>query len=286
MENADQSATVDRSEPRRSQWRLMLKRGRDAIVRRVSSPDWWRYFRKRWTDRCLVLYVELTGNKVKVQGLTFSVDNPSILKFVKSMMYLEEYESEEIKLLKDQIDPSLPAVEFGASIGVVSCLTNRKLRDPTRHVVVEANPLLIPTLERNRALNNAQFEILQMALGYGSEVIEFHIDEKDSLAGSLRGGAGQVISAPTTSLARIVNERGFQAINLVVDIEGAEVELVANELDALRRHVKHLLVETHQRFLPEGSIDAMLDALIEAGFEITAGDRTDDYVFALANRNL
>lgn len=70
------------------------------------------------------------------------------------------------------------------------------------------------------------------------------------------------------------------------EIEGAEVDLVANELDVLRRHVKHLLVETHQRFLPEGQINAMLDALVGAGFEITAGDRDEDWVLALVNRNL
>lgn len=273
------------SESRLARWRRKLKRDgvRGIVARR------WNWYRYRFCVRFRPLtlqYIALKGNHIRLHGGKFFVGGPLITPEVRLWMYCGRYEDAEIELLKNHLDPSLPTVELGGSIGVVACLTNRKLERPTEHVVVEANSLLIPTLERNRALNNAQFEILQKAVGYGVDSINFYVNEGAFNCGSTVSPTSHVISAPTTSLGPIIQERGFQAINLIVDIEGAETDLVANELDVLKRRVRHLLLETHQRYLPEGSTDAMLDALLDAGFEIVSGDRLNDHVLALVNRNL
>ena len=58
-------------------------------------------------------------------------------------------------------------------MGVVACVTNRLLKNRTAHVVVEANPLVIPQLELNRTLNRCQFEIVNRAIAYGMESVTF-----------------------------------------------------------------------------------------------------------------
>ena len=51
-------------------------------------------------------------------------------------------------------------VEFGGGIGVISCLANRRIGQRDRHIVVEANPHLIPLLEKNRSLNRCAFTVV------------------------------------------------------------------------------------------------------------------------------
>jgi hypothetical protein len=110
--------------------------------------------------------VELFGNTITIDGVKLSVDNPGILTMHKSSLYFGHYEIGERELAKRHIDPNLPLVEIGASIGGVSCVTNKLLKDPTRHVVVECNPDNIPTLTKNRELNGCQFTIEPFALAY------------------------------------------------------------------------------------------------------------------------
>src|ERR1051325_201510 len=94
---------------------------------------------------------------------------------MKSRFVLNQYERPEREAITRYLDPSLPVVEFGACIGVVSCLTNKKLGNPQQHVVVEANPHLVPLLNKNREANHCEFTILHRAVGYGSNEIEFHL---------------------------------------------------------------------------------------------------------------
>ena len=50
------------------------------------------------------------------------------------------YEHEERELIRRWLKPEDHVIEFGACLGIVSCVTNKLLKDKTRHVVVEANP--------------------------------------------------------------------------------------------------------------------------------------------------
>jgi 16S rRNA A1518/A1519 N6-dimethyltransferase RsmA/KsgA/DIM1 with predicted DNA glycosylase/AP lyase activity len=71
------------------------------------------------------------------------------------------FEKHERETIKRCLDPNLPVVEVGGCIGVVACTTNRLLQEPSKHVVVEANPDLVPVLEANRQLNQCEFVVLQ-----------------------------------------------------------------------------------------------------------------------------
>jgi len=270
-------------EPRLARWRRQL---REKGIRRIAAGRARRYSRKvrNFPHWCLGKYVELTGDQVTIRGARFTLDNPLVPTAQKAEIYFGKYETTEIEYLNEFLDSSLPTVEFGASIGVVACLTNLKLERPSDHVVVEANPTLVPTLERNRALNDAKFENLNMAVGYGSPTIEFHITENFLNGSTLPPPGGvRVHVAPTVNLATILRDRGFDRINLIMDIEGAEIDLVANELDVLKRHVKLLIAEIHPRLAPDGQIPRMLETLANAGFR-TAAATTG--AVALINRAL
>ena len=158
----------------------------------------------------------------------------------------------------------LPVIELGGGIGFVSCYINRKLAHPRDHIVVEANPELIPTLETNRRLNRREFQIRSAALAYGPEETVLAIR---SWVVSMVGGHGtRQVPVATTTLAQLLRESGFAHINLVVDIEGGEADLVEHEGSVLSERVRTLILETHPPFTGEERAARMIAAIGALGF--------------------
>ena len=79
----------------------------------------------------------------------------------------------ERRAVKKHLRRDLPVIELGGALGVVACITNKLLADPTAHVVVEANPLAIPQLQLNKESNHCAFEIVNRAIAYGVDAVTF-----------------------------------------------------------------------------------------------------------------
>jgi FkbM family methyltransferase len=225
--------------------------------------------------------IELGGNRVTVDGLTFSLDNPLIRTRDKSTVCAGRHEVAERALVRAHLAPGLPAIELGGGIGIVSCSINKKLAQPGNHVVVEANPDLITTLETNRRLNGCEFRIRNAALAYGREETVLDID---SWATSRVGGRGtrQAVVA-TTTLERLLRETGFARVSLVVDVEGAEADLVEREGTLLGERVRTLIVESHPSIIGPDRAAQMIATLRSLGFVEVARSQQ---VLALENSTL
>lgn len=237
-------------------------------MRRFLSRQ-WRRLGSMWYEDSAVLgaLVEVMGNRVRVEGLQFSVESPLILRKLKSRFLTDRYEKPERRLLRKYLDPALPVVELGACIGVVSCVTNRLLLDPSAHVVVEAHPQLIPLLEQNRELNGCKFTIVAKALAYGTQEVAFGLHEY-FVGSGLRRPAERQVMVPATTLRALADERGFGDFQLICDIEGYEVDLIANEGDLLRERVSLLVLETHGFIVGDDEIARMAARLRELGFQL------------------
>jgi FkbM family methyltransferase len=215
--------------------------------------------------------VEWTGNRGRVGGLVFDLANPEIAPFIKGRFLLGTYEIGTLQQIDRFVPPELPVVELGACLGVASCLTNRRLRHPERHVVVEASPRLIPTLEANRQANRCGFQIINAAYWPHGEFVEFWPSPTHCVGGGLRkGGAREAIRVPAVTLRSILQQHGFERMTLLVDIEGTETALVDQELPLLVDHVEMLMMEVHPQNWGAGqaAIDTMLAKLKAAGFAL------------------
>ena len=215
-------------------------------------------------------FVGMPTDIVRLDGCKFLIAKDRVPANVVDLLLSDLYEEPERKALSRFIDPELPVVELGACIGVVSCLTNRRLRRPERHVVVEANSALLPLLEDNRARNGCQFKIINAAVSYGAETIAFNVDD-NILASSVHGGERQVVVA-TVTLERLLNEHGFERATLICDIEGAELQLVEHELQTIRERISTIVMELHDRIVGQEPTQRMLASLESAGFKIVSRD--------------
>lgn len=213
-----------------------------------------------------------TIKSVVLDGCTFdvaSLPNASI----KVALLNESYEGPERRSVRKHIDPDLPVIELGGCIGVVACITNKLLSDPTAHVVVEASPAAFPHLAGNRTRNRCQFEPLNAALSYGEERVSF-VPSMDFWGNSLRNkGDGESVSVKTTRLEDIVSKNGFESFTLICDIEGYEYELIRNEQHVFR-NASTIILETHARMIGELATEELLNILRQLGFKTVDEEST------------
>ncbi len=181
-----------------------------------------------------------------IDGCHFSVCSPAITTAFKSRFYFDEYETSEREALKRFLDPQLPVIELGGAMGVIACLTNRSLNHPEKHVVVEANPDILPLLKENRNRNNCQFTILHGAVAYGIDEVTFNLSN-DFWASSVQASFNKSVNVQSITLKQIVDEFDFDEFTLICDIEGGEVDLVKFDKEILCDRVNTLMIEVHKK---------------------------------------
>jgi hypothetical protein len=136
----------------------LLKTGGVANVTKAAAEKagmWWRHGELLGPGR----FVRPPADVARLDGCVFALDDPAVNEELRYLLLSGKHEGPERRLARRYVDPALPVVELGAAMGVVSCIINRRLADPARHVVVEANPGMIPLLTRNRDRNGCRFRI-------------------------------------------------------------------------------------------------------------------------------
>ena len=192
--------------------------------------------------------VESHGDRASLDGCTFFLGHPVIPTSLKSRFITGRYEKSERYAVSKYLSGHNPVIELGGSIGVVACITNRKLKDPSRHVVVEANPGLIPILEAHRAMNQCSFTVENRALAYGGHMVEFHLDSA-IVGGGIYNQSGDTVMVPTTTLGALCKSYEIESCDLICDIEGVEISMVSQEAETLKDRVKTLIIELHPMIL-------------------------------------
>jgi len=216
-------------------------------------------------------FVGMPTEIVRLDACKFSIAKDYVPANVVDLLLSHLYEAPERRALKEFLDPELPVVELGACIGVISCITNRRLRKPERHVVVEANPRLLPLLEQNRTRNHCHFVVVHAAVSHGAGTIPFNVGE-NILANSLNGDGQQRVLVPTVTLKHLLNDYGFERATLICDIEGAELQLIDHELETLSERVVTIIMELHDRIVGQKPTERMLGALEAVGFKVENRD--------------
>jgi FkbM family methyltransferase len=191
------------------------------------------------------------------------------------------YESNERALIMDHVPRSANVLELGGGIGFVATYLAEHLDVDATQVVVEANPDLLPVIERHRDLNDATFTTLGAAYDPASNRVRLRrdgpvtgtttvgVDDKDEMGHPRSNGNERknptAVSVPGVSLAELVDQFGPGPFTLVADIEGAEEGLVTGELETLVAHCPRLILELHDGpSLTAGEIRARV---FDAGYE-------------------
>ncbi len=221
--------------------------------------------------------VELFGNRVRMDGLTYSVDCPQISTPHKSTLAFGLHEIDERTLIGRWLPSDVPVLEFGGGLGVVSCLVNSKLDEPENHIVVEANPAMVTILQRNRRINGCKFQVVSKAISYGCDHVDLNVDEQ-FVGSSVKGmSSGKTVRVETTSVTDLLIHGGFANAGIVCDIEGSEADIIRRELPALGDRIRFFMTEMHPKILGQQVVNDLMADLTDLGFMLK--EQIGDSVF-------
>jgi len=207
-------------------------------------------------------------NVVSHHGVAIDLGEPVLTESLRRHLLRDSYEQEERRIYQRYLDGiDYDIVELGGGIGYISCIINNSIAKSAEHVVYEANDELIPVLERTHNLNNANFTIRNKAYSPDRNRIKFY--KKSNLAFSSAHQARrseQVIWTDSVSISNIKEENGFPEFILCGDIEGAEFQMIDQELSVLSESCPLVVLELHE--FTDNDITEYEHKLTSAGFEL------------------
>jgi FkbM family methyltransferase len=233
-----------------------------GLLRSVAGHFSGRFFRP-----VIGFYFDLTGDIYRVDGCRFKIPTHLTDRNYRSAFVLGEYEKVERKLISNFIEADDRVIELGGCIGVLSCLVNSRLISPTHHLVVEANPELIPILRFHRRLNRARFGIEHCAVSTEPEVsFEVH---RLMTHGRVCAHAGERrIQIRGKSLKGLHDAHGpFNA--LLMDVEGSELEILRSSRTLLLEY-RLVIIEFHNEVLCNSGLKECRSILASVGLERSA----------------
>lgn len=217
--------------------------------------------RERLYRPFLGLIFDLQGGLFRTNGCTFRIPKDVTTRAFRSCFLESDYEKYELDLIPRYLRPDDRVLELGACIGIVSCVTNRLLSDPSKHVVVEANPYCLSGLHRNRELNQCGFLIEHCAVDSSPEAT-FYL-YPCILAGNSQRGTSRPVRLPAKSLRQLIRERGPFNV-LIVDIEGSEREVFEHSADVLKES-RLVVVELHEWAIGIEGVKRCREILAQSG---------------------
>lgn len=184
------------------------------------------------------------SHQATVRGVTIVTYGVSMDSTMREYLYTGEYEADEASAIDSYLLPEMDVVDFGACLGFTACFANMRLATTSKHVVVEPNPHVQGALKATRNRNGCKFDIVQKAYGTGNDSIEIYPADSPWSTSQYRPDTTP-IQIKTVSLATLVEEFSLSDVALIIDIEGAEAELIEDELAVLEAYCDLLIIEFH-----------------------------------------
>jgi FkbM family methyltransferase len=208
------------------------------------------------------LWFDYIVRRYRVNGCEFEIPRALTSIGYRACFLTDNYEPEERELVRKFIHADDAVLECGACLGIVSCVTNKLLRDNRRHVVAEANPLCIPAIHRNRDLNQCGFLVENCALSNQPDVT-FYLHPVYIVGGSAQRETNRPVRVPGKTLKELEARYGpFTA--LIMDIEGSELEAL-EAADALLKNYRAVIIELHEWAIGPEKIERCRELLRRAG---------------------
>lgn len=186
----------------------------------------------------------------------------------KAAIFFKRYETREIYFVNKYLINSIPTIELGSSIGIVSCQIAKI--NKCKKIFVEANPTVLKTIDNNLHFNQFDnYVIVNGAIAYTEDdFITINLHE-NNLVGNLYNKLDGGSAVRVYTLSDILKLYNIEEYCLVMDIEGAEFELIQNDPLALI-NCKRIIAEFHDFEYAKNRIhfSEVIKMCEEAGFRV------------------
>jgi FkbM family methyltransferase len=199
-------------------------------------------------------------HRYRTEGMAFEIPKEHTNLAMRGKFTVDTYELPERTLIKRHLSSAAAVLELGGCIGVVSCVINRVLAHPRRHVVIEGNPNVIDVLKRNRDSNGCSFHIQHgvVSCGRHPKMSVGHVADCNQLAGT-------GVEVPAFSIEHLERVHALTFDTLVMDIEGGEYDVLRENTCHLPR-LRAAIIEFHPTLIGEAKTVELYHLLARTGF--------------------
>lgn len=199
----------------------------------------------------------------ETHGVKLWLAAPALRKGHRRQIVRQEYEEAELSILDATLTPEDSVLELGAGIGLTTIFCAKRIGDWTKVHALEANPALVPVLERNFALNGVRPDFHNMAAAKEAGEVEFTLDRSYTSSGihGRPSEAAERIRLPAAGFQDLLDR--YRPSYLIMDIEGGEIDLLPGaDLACVRK----ICLEVHPEIVGDAAISGVVEGLMHAGF--------------------
>jgi FkbM family methyltransferase len=200
---------------------------------------------------------EITLYGVKID-LTLDVITPEIRKFI----YNEGYEAQEISILDKVLEKDDRVMEIGAGIGFLSTFIAKRIGSD-KVIAYEANPELIPVIQRIYQINKVSPIVKNCILSDREGKCEFYIEKHFWSSSTFR----RSMNAKRILVKQVnINKeiKTFKPTFLIIDIEGGEKDLIPKI--SSWNGIRKVLIELHPHIIGEKECCLVVKQMLSVGF--------------------
>ncbi|WP_349435082.1 FkbM family methyltransferase [Pararhizobium sp. A13] len=204
---------------------------------------------------------------VRLGGVAIDTTVGHIPENVRELIFREVYEDTERDLIGKILKPGMRTLEIGTGIGFVSLVAAR-ICGEANVFCYEANPDLEQTIRRNFGLNGMTPNLTMRAVTIdGAPIAFFKSDNIISSSLYDRKRDDKQIVVESEALSDVLAKHDPAA--LIMDVEGAEIQLLAVDL----KNVADIIVELHPHIVGEDAIAALVSNLKSRGYVMLSNNR-------------
>ncbi|MEM8946725.1 MAG: FkbM family methyltransferase [Planctomycetota bacterium] len=209
-------------------------------------------------------------------GLKIYLGDQARTRYARSI-YRDTHEAEEREIVARNLAADDIVLECGAGLGVVTTLCCQQIGSD-RVYSFEANRKLEPTLRKTFSLNQVSphLEMTMVSLKGGAQ--DFYASDRfvvSSRYDNTQRYGGEQQTLESVSIQSLIDQ--LKPSFLIMDIEGAEVDLADEQVDL--GSLEKLCIEMHPHIVGDDKITALIANLIRQGFQLRMSECRDDVMF-------
>ena len=212
------------------------------------------------------------GRKVNISGFSLS------LPFRYSRFFPENYETDNMEFLRNNISEGMTVIDIGAHIGLYTIAMGKIVKDSGKIYSFEPTPATFKVLQKNIHLNEMSNIVrpLNKAVSDTEGMTTFYISDTDvcnanSLASNFNN-KGTGINVILTSIDKLVETEKLSFIDIIkIDAEGAEYSVLKGSEKTLRKFRPKIILGLHPKSIENfgDSLILIYDFISKLGYKIT-----------------
>lgn len=214
------------------------------------------------TDLFYLLRLLLKPTVVSNHGIRLLVKHPSVSNHMCRVFYHDRYEGPELDVLSATLATTDRVLEIGGGVGYLSVYCARVCGNESV-VLIEANPEIVEVIHENHVLNSVKPTIIPKLASTDDHGEATLFLTNDFWSATTESKSERSVIVPKVDTNNVI--RGFKPTFLIVDVEGAEKELIPQlELN----NINKVLIEIHPNIIGNRAGNEVIKYLIDTGFSL------------------